>query len=172
VHLRQVTIEKSPSASERAKEQRLDSRTGLAGQEIADLCNHGDRYKQLRPSRHITEHHRSLILRQLLDQPEQLLTLHAHDPSVRRQPLIALALRRARCVPDQTVNQGDSRSLTGTPPRALTWAAAAQRAAGRSLPSWSCRFDPGRLLQCYSPGQGQLIRRANESLICRCPSLG
>jgi hypothetical protein len=80
VRHRQVTIEKSPSASERRNN---DSTRG-----------------------HIIEHHRNLILRQLLDQPEQFLTLHAHDPGVRRQPLIALALRRARCVPDQTVNQG------------------------------------------------------------------
>jgi hypothetical protein len=49
--------------------------------------------------------------------------------------------RRARCVPDRTVNQGDSRSLTDKQVRRLTCIHAAQRARTRSLPSWSCGFD-------------------------------
>jgi hypothetical protein len=44
---------------------------------------------------HIIEHHRHLILGQLLDQPEQLIALHAHEASVRRPSPITLSLRRA-----------------------------------------------------------------------------
>jgi hypothetical protein len=48
---------------------------------------------------------------------------------------------RARCVPDQTVNQGDPRSLTDNETRHLTCVYAAERIRTRSLPSWSCGFD-------------------------------
>jgi hypothetical protein len=46
--------------------------------------------------------------------------------------------RRARCVPDRTVNRGDSRSLTCSRTRRLTCVHADQRPCTRSLPSWSC----------------------------------
>ena len=44
--------------------------------------------------------------------------------------------RRTRCVPDRSVNRGDSRSLTDTRARRLTCARADQRPCTRSLPSW------------------------------------
>jgi hypothetical protein len=44
---------------------------------------------------------------------------------------------RARCVPDRTVSNGDSRVLTVIREHALTWAPAGQSAVRRSLPSWS-----------------------------------
>jgi hypothetical protein len=63
---------------------------------------------------HIIEHHRYLLLRQLLDQAEKFLTLHAHELSLRRQPLASPAIRRARCVPDRTAISGVSRAITAT----------------------------------------------------------
>src|ERR1022692_2814806 len=54
--------------------------------------------------------------------------------------------RGARCVPDRTVNHGASRALLVPSPDFLTWTVAVQSAEIRSLPSWSCRFDPGRPL--------------------------
>jgi hypothetical protein len=45
---------------------------------------------------HIVEHHRHLVLGKLLDQPEQLLALRAHELSVRRAWLITSSLRHAR----------------------------------------------------------------------------
>ena len=44
--------------------------------------------------------------------------------------------RSRDCVPDRTVNAGDSGALTVTGEHVLTWAAAAQTAASRSLPGW------------------------------------
>jgi len=44
---------------------------------------------------------------------------------------------RARCVPDRTVERGNSRSLTETRPQRLTCIDANQRPQTRSLPSWS-----------------------------------
>jgi hypothetical protein len=38
---------------------------------------------------HVSKNHRNLVLRQLLDQPEQLLALHAHKPSLRGPSPIA-----------------------------------------------------------------------------------
>jgi hypothetical protein len=43
---------------------------------------------------HIIKHNRHLILGQLLDQPEQLIALHAHKPSVRRPSLITAEVTR------------------------------------------------------------------------------
>jgi hypothetical protein len=76
-----------------------------------------------------------------------------HQPQLPRIHVCNNASRRARCVPDRPGTSGISRVLTATDPRLLTWAAAAQRAAIRSLPSWSCRFDPGRPLH-IRPAQG------------------
>ena len=53
--------------------------------------------------------------------------------------------------PDRAVNSGDSRSLTGRRARRLTFVWADQQPGNRSLPSWSCRFDPGRPL--FAPAQ-------------------
>ena len=50
---------------------------------------------------------------------------------------------RARYVPDRPVSDGVSGAVTVTSVHGLTWDGAAQKRAGRSLPSWSCRFDPG-----------------------------
>jgi len=46
------------------------------------------------------------------------------------------AQRRARCVPDQAASDGVSAVVTVTGEHALTWTAAAQTVADRSLPSW------------------------------------
>jgi hypothetical protein len=51
---------------------------------------------------HIIEHRRYLVFRQLLDQPEQLLALHAHEFSVRMPSLMQLVIASCR----RTVNQG------------------------------------------------------------------
>jgi hypothetical protein len=67
--------------------------------------------------------------------------------------LIANRLRihlRTRGMPDRAVSYGTSRGLTVTTIPGLTWAAAGQAAVSRSLPSWSCRFDPGRLLDTFA----------------------
>ena len=50
----------------------------------------------------IIEHRRDLRLGKLLDQPKQLLTLHAHDPSVRSKVQRAWSWRRVWHVPNRT----------------------------------------------------------------------
>jgi hypothetical protein len=60
----------------------------------------------------IIEHRGYLVLRQLLHQAEQFLTLRAHTGSVRNSTIWA-GSPRARCVPVRVVDNGDSRSLMG-----------------------------------------------------------
>jgi hypothetical protein len=47
---------------------------------------------------HVIEHRGYLILRQFLDEPEQLLTLRGHEPSVRRPSQASVWLCAARSV--------------------------------------------------------------------------
>jgi hypothetical protein len=66
-------------------------------------------------------------------------------------------------MPDRRVSDGVSEGLTATGEHALTWPAAAQKGTGRSLPSWSCRFDPGHpllflQLKSHSLAQRTLLR--------------
>ena len=58
------------------------------------------------------------------------------------RPRVWAAGVRARCVPDRTMNRGDSRSLTDKRTHDLTCAHVAQRHRTRSLPSWSCGSVP------------------------------
>ena len=67
--------------------------------------------------------------------------------------------------PDRAVNSGDSRSLTGRRARRLTFVWADQQPGNRSLPSWSCRFDPGRPLFCSGPGQGRSPHSRSPSAV-------
>ena len=69
---------------------------------------------------------------------------------------------RARYVPDRTVNQGDSWSITAIKTRCLTCVPADQRPCTRSLPSWSCGFDSRRPL-CWSR-----CRSARSPVLVRC----
>src|ERR1022692_689593 len=61
-------------------------------------------------------------------------------------------MRRATYVPYARVIKGKSRSLTGTCMPLTSTSVSAAHPAGRTtdLPSWSCRFDPGRPLQSCS----------------------
>jgi hypothetical protein len=51
----------------------------------------------------VIKYRRDFLLGKLLDQPKQLLTLHAHDPSVRSKAQRAGSARRVWHAPDRTV---------------------------------------------------------------------
>jgi hypothetical protein len=59
----------------------------------------------------IIEHRRYLVLWQLLDQPEQLLALHAHELSVRRPSQAQLVI--ASCPPRVSPRHHRRRSMAG-----------------------------------------------------------
>jgi hypothetical protein len=54
--------------------------------------------------------------------------------------------KHARCVPDRTVDLGDSRSLTDNENTSPTCVTALACSCIRCLPSWSCGFDSRHLL--------------------------
>jgi Domain of unknown function (DUF5753) len=71
--------------------------------------------------------------------------------------------RRARCVPDRTVNRGHSRSLTdrrNTPPTCIS---SGQRPCTRSLPSWSCGFDSRHPLSLFVVDELSLYRQVGSA---------
>jgi hypothetical protein len=60
---------------------------------------------------------------------------------------VAVACRSAGKTGTLTVTHGINAE-------AMTCISTGPARRSRSLPSWSCRFDPGRPLRCCSPGQG------------------